>query len=238
MRRIAAIACALSLAGCSLKTRAELAAEQSGHAQASQTIAQQRETAAEGPAQGVSTAPPAPVVHEEDMDTQMRTLTGRIDTLENVVSQQSAAKQGEQDNIVKEKAAITQKFQAYEEALKKLEGEVAALNEEVVKLKTAPPPSPPAPVVEAAPVVKKNAYGEGEERFAAKKWKEAIVSYQKYRDSNPKGSKFADSTYKIGVSFQELGMKDEARAFYEEVNSKYPKSAEARKASIRLKTLK
>jgi TolA-binding protein len=45
------------------------------------------------------------------------------------------------------------------------------------------------------------------------------------------------ATYKIGVCFQELGMIEEAKAFYDEVIAKYPKSNEAAKATSRLKAM-
>ena len=85
---------------------------------------------------------------------------------------------------------------------------------------------------------KKDTYDIAKEFFEKKDWKQAILNFQKYRDDNPKGVKLADATYKIGVSFQELGMKDEAKTFYDEVQVKYPKSEEARRAKIRLKGLK
>lgn len=224
--------------GC-LKTRAEIDAEKSGAVQERQTIAQQRGTAIPQPAAGGAPAAPQVVRVEkappgayrfEEYDEQMRTLSGRVDSLENYVQQQNAAKSAEQNLGAKEKQDFDTKFQAYEEALQKLEAQVAALNDEVARLK-APPPE--------MPVAKgKTSYDVGEDHFAAKKWKEAIVSYQKYRDQNPKGKLFADATYKIGVCFQELGMKDEARTFLEDVKSKYPNSKEAKKAAFRLKSLK
>jgi TolA-binding protein len=133
------------------------------------------------------------------------------------------------------------KLQAYEDAIRKLEAQVQTLNDEVTKLKETPPP----PEAEAAPAPASSKKGKssgpyeaGEDHFGAKKWKEAIVSFQKYRDQNPKGKNYADATYKIGVCFQELGMKDEAKSFMEEVTAKFPNSKEAKKAAFRLKNLK
>jgi TolA-binding protein len=85
---------------------------------------------------------------------------------------------------------------------------------------------------------KSDTYETAQDLFAKKEWKQAILNFQKYRDENPKGAKFADATYKIGVSFQELGMKDEAKTFYEEVLNKFPKSEDAHRAKIRMKGLK
>jgi TolA-binding protein len=63
------------------------------------------------------------------------------------------------------------------------------------------------------------------------------LSYERYRSSHPKGKSFAAATLKIGVCFQELGMSDEAQAFYEEVVAKFPKSKEAEKANARLASI-
>ncbi len=219
------------LAGC-LKTRAEIDAEKTGQNQQRQTVAQQNTNRGDPVVR--EKAPPAGYRFEE-VDEQMRNLTGRVDSMENQLSQMQAARQGEKDGVGKDRQALEQKFSAYEDALKKMEAQLTALNEEVAKLK-APPPEP-APVVTAGGKTK-SIYDQGEELFNAKKWKEAIVDFQKYRDHTPKGKQYADATYKIGVCFQELGMKDEAKAFFEEVTGKYPGSKEAKKASFRMKNLK
>ena len=214
------------LVGC-LKTRAELEAEETGQQQERQTIAQQK-IAGQQSAPVKEKAPPSAYRFEE-YDEQMRQLTGRVDSLENALQQMKTAKQGEKESGTK----VDQKFLAYEDALKELEAQVTALTDEVARLK-APPPEP---VV--APAVKgKASYESGEEYFVQKKWKDAIVKFQNYRDQNPKGKFYSDATYKIGVCFQEIGMKDEARSFLEEVTTKYPNSKEAKKAAFRLKSLK
>jgi TolA-binding protein len=225
------IALFLCLAGC-LKTRAELAEEQSGHAQQVQTIAQQNTNVKES----VRERAPPSAYRFEEYDEQLRQLTGRVDTLEN--SMQQTAKQKDLDGAIKDKQAVDQKFVAFEEALNKLQTQLNSLSEELAKLKAPPPEPPPAPTAAASTKAGRSTYDQGEELFTSKKWKEAILNYQKYRDAYPKGKMFADASYKIGVCFQELGMKDEARAFLDEVISKFPGSKEAKKASFRLKSLK
>lgn len=71
-----------------------------------------------------------------------------------------------------------------------------------------------------------------------KDWKKAILQYQNYRDKFPKGKRIAEATYKIGVGFQELGLKDDAKSFYDEVIEKYPQSLEAKKSKQRLKSIR
>lgn len=173
-------------------------------------------------------APPAGFKFEE-YDEQLRQLSGRLDVIENHVSQLNAAHRGEKDDIAREKKELSQKFVAYEEELKKLEIQMASLHEELNRLKQ------PAPTASSS---KKSSFEEAEQLFEAKKWKEAIVAFQKYRDANPKGKKYSEATFKIGACFQELGMKDEAKTFYTEVTTKFPKSKDSKKAASRLKALK
>lgn len=83
----------------------------------------------------------------------------------------------------------------------------------------------------------KTPFDRGEAKFEAKAWRDAIFAYEEYRKANPKGKNFTAATYKIGVSFQELGMLDDAKLFYEEAIAKSPKSKEADRARTRLKGL-
>lgn len=83
----------------------------------------------------------------------------------------------------------------------------------------------------------KTPFDRGEAKFEAKAWRDAIFAYEEYRKANPKGKNFTAATYKIGVCFQELGMLDDAKLFYEEAIAKSPKSKEADRARTRLKGL-
>jgi TolA-binding protein len=84
----------------------------------------------------------------------------------------------------------------------------------------------------------KNPFQVAEEKFEKKSYREAILDYEKYRKTYPKGKSFAAATYKIGYCFQEMGLSDDARAFYEEVVSKFPKAKETKLAQAQLKKLK
>jgi len=87
-------------------------------------------------------------------------------------------------------------------------------------------------------VSEKDPLAQAEELFDAKDYRRAILSFQKYREQNPKGSKFANATYKIGFSFEKLNMVEEAKSFYLEVIEKFPKSPEASKAKARIKKIR
>lgn len=178
-------------------------------------------------------AKPAPVTSAsrfEEYDEQIRQMNGRVEVLESRLAQMSSERQNETSTEARERETARQKLAAYEDAIRKVEVQVAALNEEIVRLKM-PPPTP-------APAKGRSSFDEGEELFAQRRWKEAIVAFQKYRDANPKGKLYADATLKIGSSFAELGLKDEAKSFFEEVVARFPGSKEAKKASARIKSAK
>lgn len=170
-----------------------------------------------------------------DLEEEVRSLNGRVDVVENRIGKndvgvESALKSSQQQNT-----ELGQKVMALQEALTKMEKDIYALNAELQAVKAEKAASHAERSVAPA---KKDIYNMAQSFFDKKDWKQAILNFQKYRDENPKGGKFADATYKIGVSFQELGMRDEAKTFYDEVASKFPNSEEARRAKIRLKGIK
>lgn len=129
------------------------------------------------------------------------------------------------------------KLLAYREEIDELKAQLATLQEENRRAQAQAQAEAIRDAQARAQAAEKGPYALAEDSFEKKNWKEAILDYEKYRKSNPKGKQFAMATYKIGVSFQELGLIDEAKAFYEEVIQKFPKSSEAGKAQTRLKSL-
>lgn len=170
-----------------------------------------------------------------DLEEQMRSLNGRVDVVENRIGQGNSGVENALKSSQEQNRDLNQKVMILQEALTKMERDILALNAELQAVKAQ---KAAFQAESSAKAAKKNTYESAEGFFEKKDWKQAILNYQKYRDDNPKGGKFADATYKIGVSFQELGMRDEAKTFYDEVVSKFPKSEEARRAKIRLKGLK
>jgi TolA-binding protein len=70
-----------------------------------------------------------------------------------------------------------------------------------------------------------------------KAYKQAILSYQRVLES-PRSEKADGALFKIGLSFEQLGFADEARVFYEELLTKFPKSPLVPDAKKRLGALK
>ena len=65
--------------------------------------------------------------------------------------------------------------------------------------------------------------------FRIKQYKKAIIETQSSRKSSRGSPHMPEALYKIGVSFEALGMKEDAKGFYQELVEKYPKSPEAKK---------
>ncbi|MBC7421717.1 MAG: tetratricopeptide repeat protein [Bdellovibrio sp.] len=231
----------LSISSC-LKTRAEVGDDEQSQVYTKKHADNQ--ASAQSPQQTSQlNGKSQPTGSVDERDELIRTLNGRVEGLENQLN-----------NINKEKTEKgtqdVQKVQLLQEALTKMEAQIQKLeNEQAMKDAAKPRPEPVTrpsgarvagsdknEVVAAS--AKASAYESAQEFFAKKEWKKAIFNYQKYADESPKGKNVADAKYKIGVCFQELGMKEEAMAFYEEVIANYSKSEAGKKAKMRLAKLK
>lgn len=175
----------------------------------------------------------------DERDELIRALNGRVESLENQIQQLHKEKESAQSAASpdSQKIALLQEALAKMELqLQKLEGDKdhtpnkkssdANLN---LKKETAVTPS--------VPEKKQNGFAAGEELFQKKEWKKAILSFQSFVEESPKNKLVPEAKYKIGVCFQELGLKDEATAFYEEVLAQHPKTESGKKAKIRLASL-
>lgn len=171
-----------------------------------------------------------------DIDEDLRKLNGRIEAVEFRLNQaQTKADSG--TKVVETRVnEVTDRLKTYQDAIMKLDAEVIELRSAMAQMQEEMRRAP-SPSAGGSKASTPSAYTSAEELFKANQWKDAILEYEKYRKASPKGKQFADATYKIGVCFQELGLTEEAKAFYEEVTAKFPKSKEAEKASYRLKNL-
>lgn len=170
----------------------------------------------------------------QEIDEESRKMNGRLEIAENRVAQLMQRADKVEQNTENRHKETTDRMAVYQEAITRLEGQVAALNQQLVALQES------AKTVAAVSSKKdpKAHFTVAEELFEKKKWKEAILEYDKYRKAAPSGKNYPAASYKMAVCFQELGMLDEAKVFYDEVVAKHPKSNEAKKAGIRLKSLK
>lgn len=75
-----------------------------------------------------------------------------------------------------------------------------------------------------------------ESYFQLKQWKKAIVDYSKFPEKYSRSKRMPQALYKIGLSFENLGMKQDARDFYADLIEKFPRSPEAKKAKAKIKS--
>lgn len=171
----------------------------------------------------------------QETDDAISKLSARIDVVDNKNNKNEDKIEKslkERDQKIKE---LSEKLTVHQDVMTKLDAQITALQGQVNQLaeeiKKAPAPAPKSEG-------EKGDYKVASDFFDKKQWQDAAISFEKYRKANPKGKHAAEALYKIGVSFQELGSKDEAKVFYKDVISQYPGSSEAKKAATRLKAVK
>ncbi len=212
MKSLVLVLCSLSLllTGC-LKTRSELEGMETQKSnQAQISAAQQSKADSESKLYA--------------LQDEMRNLMGRLEALER--KQSEAVDKGPSNQELVEQMKI------FEQTISSLKLKIEDLE---AQLKV---PQKLGGETAVASGSKSTEWDAAEELFTKKEWKNAILKYQAYRDQFPKSPNYAMATYKIGVCFQELKMKEEAKAFYEEVLQKFPKSPTAKKAKFRLNQMK
>ncbi len=176
-----------------------------------------------------------------EMEDQMREMNGRLEIVEAKSGQNNGDANAFRKAITDQNQDTAQKMQLMQEALTQLETKISELSGEIEKLKDSKSKSTGSPANAGKTGGDKNSsasFTQAENFFAQKDWKKAILSYKEYRDDNPKGKLYPEATYKIGVCFQELNMGEEAKVFFEEVMNRFPNASEAKRAKIRLKSLK
>ena len=169
-----------------------------------------------------------------DMEGDLRSMNGRIEALEH--NQQGSSKSQES-----EIQALKKMVEAQNEKLKLIENHMDATEQRLTAAIQAMAEKPsaasaPEPAVKGGKkaAASEAAFEDAENAFTSKDYKKAIVKFQNYRDKYPKGPKQAEAAYKIWVCFAELGMKKDAKEFWQEVLEKYPSSPIAKKAKSRL----
>lgn len=89
--------------------------------------------------------------------------------------------------------------------------------------------NPRAPQAEDATFYRAECY------FKLKQYKKAIVDYSRFPERYTHSKRMPVVLFKIGSSFEALGMKEDARGFYQELIEKFPKTIEAGKARSKVK---
>lgn len=226
MRISLPIAILTLMSGC-LKTREDI------------TLSEQRQVIQQQQPNGgtsVKSAPVDPVTKMTEMEDDMRNLSGRVEVLEN--NQKLFLQSGQVDKKTSEQTLkdLSAKFNLLQEEMIKMETQMTQLQSDLNGVKNSV--SVNSGKGDKSSGGAKSTIDQADLHFKSKEWKKAILAYQKYRDESPKGKHFADATFRIGQSFQELNMKDEAKTFFDEVIAKFPQTDLAKKAKARLNQLK
>ncbi|PWU15306.1 MAG: hypothetical protein C5B49_12025 [Bdellovibrio sp.] len=159
-----------------------------------------------------------------DINNDLREMDGRIAALENKVNQVNTQLKDKQGGESQKNQDLEKRLSALQDEMAKIEGQMVVMAQEVQSLKSTGSPGGDG----------KNTFETGEDLFERKEWKKAILAYQRFRDQNPKSKKFVKATLRIGLSFQELGLHEEAKTFFEEVMNRFPQSDEAKVAKTKL----
>jgi tol-pal system protein YbgF len=223
----------LSSSGC-LKTRAQLRDDD-------------REASKPIPVQPAQEVRPQGQYVIDEIKAEITQLTGRIEDLERAQKEKSSSVEQEEIKKIESRLSLIEQNQAHiQESLSKVEASTALKNPEEVfnHAKALYEDEEYEKAAEAfgkylkAPKVKKPeeaTFLKGESFYKLKQYKTAIVEYSKFPEKYTRSSRLPEALYKIGLSFEALGMKEDAKGFYQELVERFPKSPEAKKAKKKVK---
>lgn len=183
-----------------------------------------------------------------EIEEKMREMTGQIEVLENDLKNQKLQNENTTKETESQKVELNKKIIALQEEVERLAQQNVALEQVLNQQKTEEKLDPkkleenetslvgkastePASGSE----IKKSSFDIANDYYNKKDWKKSILLFQKYRDENPKGNSYSEATYKMGIAFNELGLKEEAQTFFKEVVNKYPKSDFFKSAQNKIK---
>ena len=222
------------------------------------TRAQLREEAASGPEpiEGEVSPVQGGGYAIEEIKSEITRLTGRIDDVE----RKAARSEGE--NAATGPGSVTGDLAALKVRVIELEQAQAAMLEAIKKLETRGPEKsgPPAAslfeegrksyeagkLTNAIEILTKYLktpkpereesalFLRGEAYFRLKKYKLAIIDYSQFPEKFTKSDRLPKALFKIGLSFDAIGMKNDATPFYQELADRFPKSEEGKSAKKKL----
>ncbi|MBL7717150.1 MAG: tetratricopeptide repeat protein [Bdellovibrionales bacterium] len=184
----------------------------------------------------------------DEMKAEITRMTGRIEDLER------AQKQG------KDEPAAKEEMKKLENRIVELEQAQASMLAELKKLQGTIPQKENPELFDKAKAehkagkcndavetlneylkAQKPKYAEeatfmrGDCYLTLKQYKKAILDFSKFQEKFTTSKKLPQALLKIGQSFEGMGMKDDAKGFYQELVEKFPKSPEAAKVKKKAK---
>jgi TolA-binding protein len=226
---LALLTCMAFLSACPLTTREDMEHQQDDERQ----IKEQVSTIQRGRADNDQRL--------TDLQSDMRVIAGRVDAVEHNDQQGIGSTRVEIENLKKQIAAQNDRMKLIEQHIDATE---ARLMSAVQSLGTASQASPhESGVSESAKETghakkSEGPLGEADSLLSSHEYKRAIVQYENYLTKKPHGALAAEATYKIGYCFAEMGMKKDAKEFYQETMESFPGTSSAKKAKARLSQLK
>jgi TolA-binding protein len=227
---------AFNLSGC-LKTRAQLKEDGDEPSTVSSPIPVK---------QGPTDVMPQGGYALDEVKSEMTRMEGRVEDLERAQKDKAQAPgTPTADDYKKLETRVTELEQAQTsmlEAIKKLQEMPAAAPDPVEMLKKGKNQVEAGNIegsIETFSACLRSAKGKtaeectfnrAESYYALKDYKKAIVDYSKFPEKYTRSTFMPKALYRIGLSFDQLGMRDDAKGFYQELVEKYPKSPEAKKA--------
>lgn len=180
----------------------------------------------------------------DEIKQEITVLTGRIEELER-------AKKSEDSSGV-----TAEQFRKLTERLEKLEKQTEHVTATLEKMESQlPPPSPETLFKKAMTEFSNDNYEDAadlfdkylkskgslksaeeatfhraESLFLMKNYKQAILEYDQLIKKFKKSKYQPKALYKTGLAFDQLGLKDDAKAFYKELVETFPKTGEAKSA--------
>lgn len=232
-----ALLVALSLSSC-LRTRAQMRDESYDREEPTEVR----------PAEPVRDVEPQGGYAIEELKSEFTRLAGKIEDLERS-QKEGIQKSGSPEDIKRLESrliALEENLAAIQEMVNKTQVSPAALDpselykkamsqyhsqnyEDAVETFAEYLKAPKAKKAEEATFLKAECF------YKLKEYKKAIVEYSKFPEKFTKSNHLPEALYKIGSSFELLGMKEDARGFYQELVEKFPKSPEAKKARKKVK---
>lgn len=126
--------------------------------------------------------------------------------------------------------AANQKFDEFDERLRKIEYRLATIEEKIENLNSSS--------VGSKDVSARDLWEDAQKYFNSQKYTDAILKYEDLKTKYPDYKDLSKVYLQQARSFSRLGKNKEAKLFYNKVKELYPKSKEAKEAESEIKDLK
>jgi tol-pal system protein YbgF len=181
----------------------------------------------------------------DEIKQEMTRLTGRIEDLEHAKNADAPKRDEQLKELENRVHELEQAQMAALEAIKKIQAEMPLPDQVELyqKAKDDFKNKNYDETIQSLNQYLKNSNGKfyedgvflrGESYYAQKNYKKAIVDYSKFPEKMTHSPYMPKALLKIGRSFEAMGSKEDAAAFYQQLIDDYPKSSEAKEAKKRI----